>query len=96
MTNKTGLEIVRFLLAGKLAGQRELLPRLGAAAWLVESFDTATALLEQARPINELSWQSETRRSPTGKQTAAWPETTWECSGRAFVWERPHCRLSDG
>jgi CRISPR-associated endonuclease Cas1 len=53
-SNNTGLEIARFLLGKKLAGQRELLPRLRAAAWLVESFDTATALLEQATSINEL------------------------------------------
>lgn len=53
-SNGVGLEIARFLLRKKLAGQRELLPRLGAVGWLVESFGIATALLEQASSINEL------------------------------------------
>ena len=49
-----GLEIARSLLALKLAGQRALLPRLQAAAWLVDSFDHATELLESAASVNEL------------------------------------------
>jgi CRISPR-associated protein Cas1 len=53
-SNKVGLEIARTLLADKLAGQRQLLPRLQAEDWLVDSFDQAAALLQTAGSINEL------------------------------------------
>jgi CRISPR-associated endonuclease Cas1 len=52
--SEVGMEIARSLLTDKLAGQRRLLPRLQAEAWLVESFDHAAELLQAATSINEL------------------------------------------
>jgi len=53
-SNTAGLEIARSLLTDKLAGQRAVLPRLGADDWLVESFGIASVLLEDATSVNEL------------------------------------------
>jgi CRISPR-associated endonuclease Cas1 len=54
LTNEIGLEIARSVLSDKLAGQRQLLPRLQAAEWLVDSFNYASELLQAAASINEL------------------------------------------
>jgi CRISPR-associated endonuclease Cas1 len=53
-TNEIGVELARSLLTDKLAGQCQLLPRLHADDWLVDSFDHAAALLQAAGSINEL------------------------------------------